>query len=59
MKKGDLVWDIYERNFAIIVNKITNINFVCFIPRTGRFLTIRRKQLKQLTPKFNYKEEIW
>jgi len=59
MKTGDLVWDVYERNFAIIVSKITNINFVCFIPRTGKFLKIRRKHLKQLTPKFKYKEETW
>jgi hypothetical protein len=51
MKTGDLVWDFYEKNIVLIVKKKTNVIFICFLPNLGRFIPIRRKELKPLTPK--------
>ena len=51
MRTGDLVFDLYKNSIVLLVKKKTNILFICFYPQLGKFIQIRRKDLRPLTPK--------
>ncbi len=59
MKTGDLLWDIVSNTCVLLVNKKSNVKFVCFFPKNGSFLEIDRKDLKHLTSKIIHDAKVW